>query len=75
MQGCSGAAVMGSLQQPICAKGTRFPAQGFGVHGFPSHVRLNMLKPGRFPYIEASLVTGTPPSSVSVPEIGGTHVV
>lgn len=73
MQAYSGAAVMGSLQQPICAKGSPFPAKGFGVHGFSSHVRLNLVKPCRSLYVEGSLVTGSSPSSVSVAvrEIGG----
>lgn len=73
MQACSGAAVMGSLQQPIWVKGSRFPSEGSVVVGFPNQIRLNMVKPCRFSSIEGSLVTGRPPSSVSVPipEIGG----
>ncbi|KAL5787611.1 hypothetical protein ACOSP7_004560 [Xanthoceras sorbifolium] len=73
MQACSGAAVMGSLQQPICAKGSLFPSKGSGMHGFSNHVRLSLVKPCRSSSIEGSLFTGRPLSSVSVPvpEIGG----
>ncbi|KAH7574328.1 hypothetical protein JRO89_XS03G0283100 [Xanthoceras sorbifolium] len=73
MQACSGAAVMGSLQQPICDKGSLFPSKGTGMHGFSNHVRLTSVKPCRSSSIEGGLVPGRPPSSVSVPvpEIGG----
>lgn len=73
MQACSGAAVMGSLQQPIWVKGSRFPSEGSVMVGFPNQIRLNMVKACRCSSIEGSLVTGRPPSSVSVPipEIGG----
>lgn len=73
MQACSGAAVMGSLQQPIWVKGSRFPSEGSVMVGFPNQIRLNVVKPCRCSSIEGSLVTGRPPSSVSVPipEIGG----
>jgi glycine hydroxymethyltransferase len=73
MQACSGAAVMGSLQQSICAKGSLFPSKGSGMHGFSNHARVNFVKPCRSSHIEGSLVTGRPPSSVSVPvpENGG----
>ncbi len=64
---------MGSLQQPIWTKESNFPPRGSSVIGFPHQGRLNLLKPCRSSYVEGSLVTGTPPSSVSVPvpEIGG----
>uniref|UniRef100_A0A2N9IIT1 Serine hydroxymethyltransferase n=1 Tax=Fagus sylvatica TaxID=28930 RepID=A0A2N9IIT1_FAGSY len=76
MQACSGAAVMGSLQQPIWTKESNFPPRGSSVIGFPHQGRLNLLKPCRSSYVEGSLVTGTPPSSVSVPvpEIGGAFI-
>ena len=72
MQACSGAAVMGSLQQPIWIKGSNFPPKGSSVIGFPHQGRLSLLKPCRSS-VEGSLVTGGLPSSVSVPvpEIGG----
>ncbi|KAK4599126.1 hypothetical protein RGQ29_009262 [Quercus rubra] len=73
MQACSGAAVMGSLQQPIWTKGSNFAPKGSSVIGFPQQGRLNLMKPCRSSYVEGSLVTGRPPSSASVPapEIGG----
>uniref|UniRef100_A0A5B6Z824 Serine hydroxymethyltransferase n=1 Tax=Davidia involucrata TaxID=16924 RepID=A0A5B6Z824_DAVIN len=73
MQACSGTAVMGSLQQPIWTKGSTFPSKGYGISGFPNQIKLNMAKPCRSSQVEGSLVTGRPPSSVSVPvsEIGG----
>lgn len=73
MQACSGAAVNGSLQQVIWAKSLPFPSKGPGMSGFPNQIKLNSMKPCRSSYIEGSLVTGRPPSSVSVPipEIGG----
>ena len=73
MQACSGAAVMGSLQQPIWTKGSNFAPKGSSVIGFPQQGRLNLMKPCRSSYVEGSLVTGRPPSSAPVPapEIGG----
>ncbi|KAJ0090544.1 hypothetical protein Patl1_12998 [Pistacia atlantica] len=71
MQACSGAAVNGSLQQVIWAKSLRFPSKGSGMSGFSNQIKLNSMKPCKSSYIEGSLVTGRPPSSVSVPEIGG----
>ncbi|CAK7353048.1 unnamed protein product [Dovyalis caffra] len=72
MQATSGAALMGSLQQPVLNKGSAFPMQRSGVIGFPHQVKLNFVKPCRASSLEGSLVTGRPPSSVSVPipEIG-----
>ncbi|KAL7164548.1 hypothetical protein ACSBR2_040450 [Camellia fascicularis] len=71
MQACSGTAVMGSIQQPIWAKA--FLPKGSGFSGFHHQVKLNLLKPCRSSQLEGSLITGRPPSSVSVPapEIGG----
>nr|KJB65592.1 hypothetical protein B456_010G102600 [Gossypium raimondii] len=61
MQACNGAAMMGSLQQPIWVKGNRpiFPLKGYGL-------KLNSVKPCRA-QLESSLVTGKPPSSDSFP--------
>ncbi|CAK9155451.1 unnamed protein product [Ilex paraguariensis] len=72
---CSGAAVMGSLQQPVWIKESTFLSNGCGVnYYFPHQVKLGSVKPCRSSsQLEGSLVTGRPPSSVSVPvpEIGG----
>ncbi|KAJ6361593.1 hypothetical protein OIU78_002094 [Salix suchowensis] len=72
MQATSGAAVMGSLQQPVLTKGSAFPMKRSVIIGFPYQVKL---KPCRASSLEGSLVTGRPPSSVSVPipETGGKH--
>ncbi|MBA0568259.1 hypothetical protein Golob_005764 [Gossypium lobatum] len=68
MQACNGAAMMGSLQQPIWVKGNRpiFPLKGYGL-------KLNSVKPCRA-QLESSLVTGKPPSSDSFP-VGETRFV
>ncbi|XP_059448890.1 serine hydroxymethyltransferase 3, chloroplastic-like isoform X3 [Corylus avellana] len=71
MQACSGAAVRGSVQQPIWTKGSNFIPKGSSVVGFPQHVKVNSMKACRCSCIEGGLVTGRPPSSVFVPEIGG----
>ncbi|KAJ7958335.1 Serine hydroxymethyltransferase [Quillaja saponaria] len=73
MQACSGIASLGSLQQPIWTKGLNFPAKGFGVTGFNHQIKPNLVKPCKSSYVEGSLVSGRPPSSVSVPvpDIGG----
>lgn len=75
MQACSGTAAMGSLQQPIWIKGSSFAPNGSTVNGFPHQIKLNSVKPCRS-YIKGSLVTGKPPSSVSVtvPGNGGSGV-
>ncbi|KAB2611914.1 serine hydroxymethyltransferase 3 [Pyrus ussuriensis x Pyrus communis] len=72
MQACGGAAVMGSLQQPAWTKGTIFSNKGLTGSGFSHQLKLNCVKPVRSSYIEGSLVTGRPSSSVTVPlpEIG-----
>lgn len=67
MQACSGATVMGSLQQPIWTKGLNFPPKGSSFIGSQLQVKLNSVKLCRSSYAEASMVTGRPPSSVSVP--------
>ena len=63
---------MGSLQQPVLTKGSAFPMKRSVIIGFPYQVKL---KPCRASSLEGSLVTGRPPSSVSVPipETGGKH--
>lgn len=66
MQACGGAAVTGSLQQPIWTKPSAFSPKGFNFNGFPHHVNPTSVKP-QLAYIKASLATGQPPSSVSVP--------
>jgi glycine hydroxymethyltransferase len=75
MQATSGAAVMGSLQQPVLSKGPAFPMKRSVIVGFTYQVKLNSVKPCRASSLEGSLVTGRPPSSVSVPipETGGNH--
>ncbi|KAJ6914907.1 serine hydroxymethyltransferase 3 [Populus alba x Populus x berolinensis] len=67
MQATSGAAVMGSLQQPVLSKGPAFPMKRSVIIGFPYQVKINSVKPCRASSLEGSLVTGRPPSSVSVP--------
>ncbi|XP_065849493.1 serine hydroxymethyltransferase 3, chloroplastic [Euphorbia lathyris] len=73
MQGCTGTAVMGSLQQPIWTKGSALPPTRSSFIGFPHQIKLNSFKSCRYSRIQGSLVTGRPPSSVSVPvpEAGG----
>ncbi|XP_040971285.1 serine hydroxymethyltransferase 3, chloroplastic isoform X2 [Gossypium hirsutum] len=63
MQACNGAAMMGSLLQPIWVKGNRpiFPLKGYGL-------KFNSVKPCRA-QLESSLVTGKPPSSDSFPVV------
>lgn len=78
MQACSGTAVMGSVQQPVWAKGSTFFLKGSFFNGCPHQVKIALVvKPCRSSQLEGSLVTGRPPSSVSVsvPEIGGNHVL
>ncbi|KAF2286271.1 hypothetical protein GH714_013013 [Hevea brasiliensis] len=67
MQACTGAAVIGSLQQPIEAKGSAFPPISFNITGFPQKIKLNSLKPCSYSSVEGNLVTGKPPFYVSVP--------
>ncbi|KAF3440683.1 hypothetical protein FNV43_RR18967 [Rhamnella rubrinervis] len=67
MQACSGAAVMGSIQQPIWVKGTTLFQKGHSTNEFPHQIKLYSIKPCRFSYSEGSLVSLRPPSSVSVP--------
>lgn len=68
-----GTAIMGSLQQSVWIKGSSpFPPKG-SVAGFPHQFKLSSsIKPGRcYSQIDASLVTGKPPSHVAPAEIGG----
>ncbi|KAL6974287.1 Serine hydroxymethyltransferase 3, chloroplastic [Sarracenia purpurea var. burkii] len=67
MQACGGNAIMGSIQQPLCAKSLNFPPKGLDFNGFPPQVKVNLLKPCRASQLEGSLVTGRPPSCVSLP--------
>ncbi|KAL3321733.1 hypothetical protein AABB24_039373 [Solanum stoloniferum] len=71
MEACSRAAVMhSSLQQPVWVKGSAFPLKGeVKLNG----VKLWSVKPCKASQLEGSLVSGRPPSSVSVPipEMGG----
>ncbi|KAL0330418.1 UNVERIFIED_CONTAM: Serine hydroxymethyltransferase 3, chloroplastic [Sesamum radiatum] len=65
--------MMNSIQQPLGPKGSLFPSKWLGITGYPNHVKLSSIKPCRSSQLEGSLITGKPPSSVSVPipEIGG----
>ncbi|OVA11744.1 Serine hydroxymethyltransferase [Macleaya cordata] len=73
MSAYSGAAIMGAVQQPNFTKGSTFLPKLSTSGGFPYQVRFNSVKPCKASSIEGSLVTGRPPSSVSVPipEMGG----
>lgn len=73
MQACSGAAMMGSLQQRIWTKAPRFPAKECVSNGFIPQAKLYRLKPCRASYVEGSLASSRP-SSITTPvsEIGGT---
>ncbi|XP_007012241.2 PREDICTED: serine hydroxymethyltransferase 3, chloroplastic [Theobroma cacao] len=73
MQACSGAAMMGSVQQPMRVNRPAFPLKGSGISGFPHQIKLNSVKPCRA-QLEGSLVTGRPPSSVSVPVLESSFV-
>ncbi|CAM8952816.1 unnamed protein product [Rhodiola kirilowii] len=78
MQACNGAAaVMGSLQQSVWTKNPNslLNSKSFINGGFVQQVKFSQFKPCRVSNIEGSLVTGRPPSSVSVPipEMGGTE--
>ncbi|KAK6135564.1 hypothetical protein DH2020_030672 [Rehmannia glutinosa] len=65
--------MINSIQQTVWTKGPIFPSKWIGTSGCPSHVKLSSVKPCRSSQLEGSLVTGRPPSSVSVPipEVGG----
>ncbi|XP_016506712.1 serine hydroxymethyltransferase 3, chloroplastic [Nicotiana tabacum] len=67
MEACCGAAVMGSfIQQPVWVKGSAFPLKGEMIK-LNGMVKLCSVKPCGASQLEGSLVTGRPPSSVSVP--------
>ncbi|XP_038689572.1 serine hydroxymethyltransferase 3, chloroplastic-like [Tripterygium wilfordii] len=70
MQACTGAAMMGSLQQPFRPKNSLFPVKECGLSGFLNKIKLNSLKPCSCSVVEGSLTTGRPPSSASVPVSG-----
>lgn len=67
LETCGGAAVMGSVQQPIWVKGTKLFQKGFSTNQYLQQIRLNSIKPCKVSNIEGSLVSARPPSSVSVP--------
>ncbi|PIA41414.1 hypothetical protein AQUCO_02200078v1 [Aquilegia coerulea] len=69
MQAYSGAAVTGGVQHHLWTKGCAFPTTKVNTSvGFPYHqVKLEYVKSCKASQIEGSLVTGRPPSSVSVP--------
>ncbi|KAE9598964.1 putative glycine hydroxymethyltransferase [Lupinus albus] len=72
MQGCTGVAMMGSLQQPCWTKGLNFHAKWGTSNGFLHQVKFSNVKPCKASQIEGSVVTGRPSSlSVGVQEIGG----
>lgn len=73
MQAASGAAMMGSLQVVVCAKGSCFPSKGYGIRVFPQNRRMNILKLRKSSNVEASMVAGKQSSSLSVtvPDIEG----
>ncbi|KAK4354800.1 hypothetical protein RND71_026994 [Anisodus tanguticus] len=65
MEACGRAAVMSySLQQSVWVKGSAFPLKG---EMKLNEVKLRSAKPCKASQLEGSLVTGRPPSSVSVP--------
>ncbi|CAN1170652.1 Serine hydroxymethyltransferase 3, chloroplastic [Linum perenne] len=64
MQSC---AVTGSLQQPLWSNRTGVASKKSGFVLFPNQVKLKSLKPCKSSHLEGSLVTGRPPSSISVP--------
>lgn len=73
-----GSAVMGCVQQPVWVKGSlAFAHKGsVNVVGFPNHVRVSGMKSCRCSsQLEANMVAGKVPSSVSVaaPVIGGSY--
>ncbi|PKI60183.1 hypothetical protein CRG98_019371 [Punica granatum] len=67
MQACGGAAVTGSLQQPILAKASPFPPKGPNLNGFPRQLNLCSVKPLHSSFTQGSLVIARAASSVSPP--------
>ncbi|XP_038712774.1 serine hydroxymethyltransferase 3, chloroplastic-like [Tripterygium wilfordii] len=67
MQAFTGAAMMGSLQQPFQPKNSLFPVKDCGFSGFLHQIKLHPVKPCRCSVVEGSLITGRPPSFASVP--------
>ncbi|XP_010243076.1 PREDICTED: serine hydroxymethyltransferase 3, chloroplastic isoform X2 [Nelumbo nucifera] len=70
MHACNGAAVTGAVHQPTWAKGSSVPPKVSFCGGFTYQVRFNSAKPCKASYIQGSLVTGKPSSSVSAPLSG-----
>ncbi|OIV89440.1 hypothetical protein TanjilG_21883 [Lupinus angustifolius] len=72
MQGCTGVAMMGSLQPRWTTKGTKIHAKGCAGNGFMPRVKFCNVTPCKASPVEASLVTGGPSSlPIAVQEIGG----
>ncbi|KAL8487495.1 hypothetical protein ACS0TY_023976 [Phlomoides rotata] len=67
MQACAGSATINSIQQSLGIKGSVFPSNWIGINGCPNHVRFSSVKPCRSSQLDGSLVTGKPPSFVTVP--------
>ncbi|XP_057979495.1 serine hydroxymethyltransferase 3, chloroplastic isoform X2 [Malania oleifera] len=67
MQACCGAAVSGSLEQPIWSKGLMFSSKGSWVNRFPCQVQYNSAKNCKSSNITQSLLTGKPTSTMTVP--------
>jgi hypothetical protein len=77
MPACTGVAIMGSLQQPLCTKlQNNFCGYTTTTNGFlPQFQQLNFnnnFKPCKVSHVEGTLVTGNPSPLSSVPQIGGT---
>lgn len=69
MHACCGS-VMGAVHQSVWMTSPGLcPKISTGID-FPCRIRLNSIKPCKASYVEGSLVTGRPPSSVSVPAPG-----
>jgi hypothetical protein len=76
MPACTGVAIMGSLQQPLCTKlQNNFCGYTTTTNGFlPQFQQLNFnnnFKPCKVSHVEGTLVTGNPSPLSSVPQIGG----
>ncbi|KAE8714016.1 Serine hydroxymethyltransferase 3 [Hibiscus syriacus] len=73
MQACGGAAMTGSLHQPMRVNQPAFPLKGSRITGYPLQIKLNSVKPCRA-QLEGSLITGRPSSSLSVPVLENSFV-
>ncbi|KAL7121944.1 hypothetical protein ACP275_01G015300 [Erythranthe tilingii] len=67
MHACGGSGMINSIQQPVGAKLSVIPSKWIGLSRCSNHVKMSSVKPCRSSHLEGSLVTGRPPSSVSVP--------